>query len=132
MAIDYGRDLSCVTDLTAEMAEVSGRRLLGEALARRLVTPRGSLLDDPNYGFDVRDYIADDQSVSALPIIAASIDAEFRKDERVIDSRTTIQLAGTGVLTISSTVTDSAGPFQLVVAVGDLDVANGIVVLKIG
>lgn len=54
---DYGTDLSCVVDLDAGLAEVTGNTLLAQALARRLITPRGGLLDDPNYGYDLTQFL---------------------------------------------------------------------------
>jgi hypothetical protein len=127
---DYGSDLMCVTDLDPAMAEHSGRMVLAHALARRLSTPRGGLVDDPNYGYDVVSFINDDVDTHALALLGSSVDREFEKDERVVSSETEVSFVG-GVLTISSTVTDGDGPFQLVTAVGNLASENGVVILKV-
>ncbi len=112
----YGHDLSCTTDLDPGMLEVDGVTCLSQALFRRIITPRGTLIDDPNYGFDVTQYLNDDLAQSDLARIASQIDAEFLKDERVIRSSTTVTLVASGVLSIASVVNPSVGPaFQLVV-----------------
>jgi len=119
---DYGHDLSCVFDLDAGMAEVDGRTALAQALARRLITPRGGLIDDGNYGFDVRQFINDDASTSDLARIASSIDSELSKDERVVTSTSTIALL-LGVATVSSAIVDGVGPFQFVLAITNVTTA---------
>lgn len=125
--VDYGLDLACVDDLDADMTEVTGRRVLAEALARRLSTPRGGLIDDPNYGTDVRGYLNDDLSKADIARIGAAVDAECRKDERVL--RTTTQVGFvSGALTLSIQVVDLSGPFRLVLGVTDVSVD----VLKVG
>jgi hypothetical protein len=121
--IVYGRDLSCVDDLEDSMLEVDGWRALGEALARRLITPRGGLLDDENYGFDVTDYLNDDLiGAGDIAKIAAGIDAEFAKDERILRSKTTITYLA-GVITAASSITTLEGPFALVLGISDVTVS---------
>jgi len=120
---NYGTDLSCVFDLDPGMVEVSGRLLLAQACVRRLITARGTLIDDLNYGFDVTQFLNDDLDPADLARIASSIDAELTKDERVFSSSTTVSLA-LNVLTISTQMTPSAGPtFQLTLAVNAVSVA---------
>lgn len=130
-----GTDLSGVADLTPHMGESSGRQCLAESLARRLITPRGSLFYDLLYGYDVTGQINADILASDIPRIAASIEEEFRKDERVIDATVTAQFVGRdqvdaaragivanpnpgtqGVLVITSVVKDGQGPFTLTLA----------------
>ena len=130
-----GKDLSGVADLTPHMAESSGRQCLAEALARRLITPRGALFYDLLYGYDVTSELNSDITATDVPRIAANIEAEFRKDERVIDAKVTVQFVGKdqvdaaragvvanpapgtqGVLVISAVVKDGQGPFTLTLA----------------
>ncbi len=118
---DLGSDLSCIQDLTQEMATVSGRICLAQALARRIITPRGALIDDPNYGYDVTDFLDDDVLPQVLRQLGGNIDAEFLKDERVIASLTTV-VNSAGKLIINSSVQDGDGPFTLVLSVGDVTV----------
>lgn len=116
MATDFGTDLSCLTDLSPTMATVSGRRLLGEAVARRLQTPRGRLLKHPDYGFDLAGHLNDDLSQADIAAIGSGVEAECLKDERVIAAAVVSTFAG-GTLTVVITITDADGPFVLVFAV---------------
>ena len=52
----FGTDISTpdAADLDPYFGTVSGWRALAQAIGRRLITPRGSLIDDEAYGFDVR------------------------------------------------------------------------------
>lgn len=140
MAVDYGSDLSCtlravalpfpdgttrvVTAVqpTLDMAEVSGRTCLVEALVRRLTTFRGTLLDvvipstTANYGTDVSGWLNDDIDARGLAMLGSAVDAELRKDERVERVATTATLVA-NVLMLSIEVVDGDGPFTLVLAV---------------
>jgi hypothetical protein len=122
MAVDFGHDLSCTTDLTSDMAEVDGTLQLGQALARRIITPRGGLIDDPNYGYDVRGFLNDDVTSRTLAEVQAKMDAEFLKDERVLQSSTTLSFTS-GVLTTTTIIQTANGPFTLVLAISDVTVA---------
>jgi phage baseplate assembly protein W len=120
-APSYGTDLSCVSDMDPGAVEVSGLTLLGQACARRLMTPRGRLLDDPNYGTDITRYVNDDLSPADLAKIGSGVDAELVKDERVSASSTTVTFPSTGILTLAIQVTPSTGPtFKLVIAVSQV------------
>ncbi len=119
---DYGHDFSCVGDLLPTLAIVSGRRTLAEAVARRLTTPRGSCIDAPNDGLDVRMWLQDDASNSDIAMYAAACDAELLKDERILRSTTTLTLSTSGALTATIAIVDSSGPFALVLAVSGVTV----------
>lgn len=120
---DYGTDLSCVTDLDPAGLEVSGRTCLAQAIARRLQTPRGGLIDDPNYGFAVTAFLNDDLTARDLALIASNVQAECVKDERVISASATVTLSAAGVLTVAINLVDFVGPFRLVLGVSALTVA---------
>lgn len=111
---------------TLDMAEVSERTCLIEALIRRITTPRGTLIDvvipstTANYGTAIDDFLNDDIDARGLAQIGAAVDAELKKDERVVRSSTAATLVGAGAaatLILTITVVDGAGPFQLVLAV---------------
>lgn len=137
--VNYGLDWSCTwrtqsfelpdgstqtlyaCDLEENGLEVTGRTLLAEAISRRLSTFRGTLIDDPDYGFDVTQYVNDDIDARTLGELAAGCDAEAKKDERVLDSSTTATLAG-GVLILAMSLRDLAGPFRLTLSVSDVGV----------
>lgn len=145
MATDYGTDLSCAMRSVAlempdgstrvveavqpslDMAEVSERVCLAEALVRRLVTYRGQLIDvvipstTADYGTDVTQNVNDDLDPRAIARIGSDVDAEMRKDERVVQSATQASLVS-NVLMLPINVTDGKGPFPLVLAVSQVTV----------
>jgi phage baseplate assembly protein W len=105
---------------------VSGRAALGQAIGRRLQTPRGTLVDDRDYGFDLLGSLNDDLSASDLGKLQSAIDDECLKDPRVIAATSTVTVSGSsGALTLTATIvlTDTVGPFKFVVSVSDLGFA---------
>ena len=117
----YGHDLSCTTDIDPGAAEVDGITSLAQSLLRRLITPRGTLIDDQNYGFDLSGYLNDDLSASDLARVGSGVDAEMIKDERVLRSASTVTVLSQGVLSVATLVTPSLGPtFRLVLAVSQV------------
>ncbi len=115
---DLGTDIATPggLDLDPSFALAYGYRALGEALARRIETRRGSLIDDPQYGTDVRARINDNLDARGLAEIAIAIVNEWQKDERVFLARVTCTLAA-GVLRIVGTVQTATGTFRLVLSV---------------
>ncbi len=111
-----------IFDLASDSSMVSGRQCLAEALARRLVTTRGTLIDDPEYGFDLRDFVNDDVDARGMALIGSGVDAEMLKDERVIHSATAVSFLA-GILIVAITITDGRGPFKLVLSVSQLTVS---------
>lgn len=124
--ISYGLDLSCISDIDPGFRTVSGRRLLAEAIARRLITPRGQLLDDPNYGYDLTGLLKADISTQDLARISSLVEAECEKDERVVSATATVTLqvptAPSSGLFVSVLLQDGSGPFPLVLAVSAVTV----------
>lgn len=118
-----GTDMSLLMDLDPMGTVVTGRLLLAQALIRRWTTPRGRLLDDPNYGYAVTDEINDDLGPADISNIAANMDAEAVKDERVVSSATTVTFSSsTGILNTTSLINDGPGPFPLVLAISSVTV----------
>lgn len=124
MAVDFGFDLSCTSDLDPKCTTTSGRRLVAEAIYRRLITPRGRLIKDPNYGTDITVFINDDVSPVDIATLRAAIKAECRKDERIddVDVDITAPLGGTGKYKITISLDVGDGPFDLVLAVSAVTV----------
>lgn len=140
MVADHGRDLSCTVesvtledpdavtrteiqfDATEDFDTVSGRVALAQALARRLTTPRGDLVDPwdeegaANYGIDVTEHVNDDMGPGDLAQLEQRADAECRKDERVHSAASTATLVDE-VLTLSIALQDAEGPFTLTLTV---------------
>jgi hypothetical protein len=118
----FGSDLSCVTDLTSDCAEVSGITGWLQSLARRL---QGQLFYDPNYGYDLVDLLDDEVNVQDLSAVGADIDSEFLKDERTLSSSTTvIKTVSNGAVSLKTTsrVFSAAGPFTLTLSVDNVTV----------
>lgn len=83
--LGYGRDLSCVTDISETLEEVDpdSTQGLGEALLRRMTTSRGSLPDDPDYGIDVPSWCNRAVPENEILALEGEIKAELKKDDRV-------------------------------------------------
>jgi hypothetical protein len=94
-----------------------GFQVVAEAVLRRWSTPRGRLIDDPNYGTDVADSINDDLSPRDIAYLGQQLAAEAQKDERVLKAVVTVTLTTAGLLTIVGGIQTAAGPFKMVVAV---------------
>lgn len=125
----YGTDLRCVDDVREDLAEVDpfSTLAIGEALARRLMTPRGQLLDDPEYGYDIRGLLNRGADAATLRDMASPIRNEVTKDDRVADATVTVTAVGTQ-LTVQIQVTPAdteAEPFALT-----LGVVNGELMIE--
>ena len=108
--VDYGTDLDCLDDIAENGGEVDGVMCLAQACVRRLITPRGGLIDDPNYGFDVRSIIDQASTKRGQAIIATGVDGEIEKDERVLSSSTAIAALPPRMPAISPSVAVRSSP----------------------
>lgn len=111
---DLGSDFSGILDVDPALTVVSGTRCLAEALARRLTTPAGRLLGDPDYGHDIRQYI--NAAIINTTRIELAIENECLKDERVegIEASVTFdKLTQTLTAEILVTVSDDEFAFTL-------------------
>lgn len=122
---DFGTGIDGVSDLPIRFNTVSGFRNLGNNIARRLQTPRGSLPWAPNDGYDVRALLS--EGFTDLSFIISAIEAEVEKDERVLSCSASYSFSGSRlILTLS--VSTAAGPFTLVLGVDALtvEILNGV------
>ena len=89
--LGYGRDLSCVADITPDAAEVDpmSETAVVQAVIHRLTTARGTLIDDPDYGIDVRAFCNRASTPLELRAIADQCAGEIAKDDRVLDATVT-------------------------------------------
>ena len=126
--LDYGRDLSCVLECDEQFGEVyaDGALIIAQAVARRLLTPRGRVLDDADYGLDLRALCNRGMTATELRALHARIVAEAYKDERV--ERATAELDTDGTVLANATLTvklritprdPSLEPFDSIIAVSD-------------
>jgi phage baseplate assembly protein W len=107
---NIGSDFDCVSDITASLTVVSGRKALAQAVARRWITHPGDLVYDPDYGFGLLSYVSG--AMQSTGVIAAGLVAEALKDERV--EACTVQVSFVGeTLTVVGQLEDADGPFDL-------------------
>lgn len=118
---DFGVDIATpdAADIDPYFTTVSGWRGLGQALARRLVTPRGSLIDDDAYGYDLRSRLSDTFTAAEIAQIGAIAKRELEGDERV-DSATVTATFTAGTLRVSAAIQTASGSFRLVLAVSSV------------
>lgn len=116
---DLGIDLSGVDDLTPSLKTTSGRRGLIEAIARRMITPRGGLFYDESYGYDLRQFL---NGITAAPgAISSNVVAEAEKDERVEQASAVATFIGDR-LNVKIAIADGGGPFTFVLSVSKVTV----------
>jgi phage baseplate assembly protein W len=124
---DYGNDLSCTTDLDPMMAVVSGTTMMAQVCVRRLTCRKGSLLSDPLYGIDVRDFLNSRIDGGSISRIQGLVQGELERDERIDTAEVKASFnSTTKKLTLIISGTGALGPFSLV-----LSVANGEVTVQI-
>jgi hypothetical protein len=123
MSTDYGTDCLALDDLLDPGKLVSGEINVAYAIARRWLTPAGTMatIGDlaPYDCFDVRDYLGarysltDSRTIDEIKTIAAQTASS---DERV-QSITVAASINQGRLSLTAQVIGTEGPFSLVLAV---------------
>lgn len=110
----FGTDISCVDDIDPMFGLVSGETALAQAILRRLSTPRGGLLDDPSYGYDVRALLNDEATPTGRVAAKSAIANEVEKDDRALscDAELTFNHQASR-LRIRLSVTTARGPLRL-------------------
>jgi hypothetical protein len=120
----WGTDLSCVTDCDAVFSELQpgSPLIIAQAGVRRLITPRGAVLDDSDFGFDTRSYCNRGVTQQDLRTLQTRCAAELLKDERTAQADVEVTLEAARELTIKAQLTPAdpaLTPFAFVVAVSD-------------
>ena len=124
MSVDFGLDLACMTDLSPTMAETASMVTLAQALVRMVTTPRGSVVDAPNWGIDVTAYVDGPMDARGAQKVASLMDAQFRQDDRVLRSSTQATWnASTETLRTVSAIITSNGPIRLTLDISNVTVA---------
>jgi phage baseplate assembly protein W len=120
---DFGEDVSTFPSLDTTFSTIGGFRVLAEALARRLMTPKGLLTFHPDYGFDLRQFINETIDDSVLARIKQGTIHEILQDERVADADATVTFTqATQTLTVTCQVVTAKGAFQFVLALSSVGV----------
>ena len=125
----YGVDIDCLLGVGFVFGLASGRQNLANALGRRLITPRGGLFYDPDYGFDVRSYLNIALTRTKMGELVSGIEDECRKDPRVQNVVAQATPIGSPLvdLVINLLVTPAAGPsFPLELSIADLVAGNAL------
>ena len=129
MADIYGSDLSTFAGSGGGVGAdplfrpITGPRVVLEAVARRLMTPRGALLDFPDYGYDLQGLIGKRLTGVAKRRIESDIKAECEAEERVL-SATIIDFVETALNSFRAQIqlTLAEGTFDLVLGVDEVTV----------
>ncbi len=90
-----------------ENRTVRGFRVLLEALARRLSTPRGGLFYDPSYGFDVRAFLNSRINDETKYNLVSGVENEVLQDPRVLG----------GIVELRTWTTGTAGTIELLMEI---------------
>lgn len=123
---DFGSDISTFVlnefgeaDLDPYFREITGLRVIAEAVARRWTSPRGSLFWDLDAGEDVTAYLNAKFDPTRIDYLQAALSAEAQKDERVQGcSVLVVYEQATKRLRIRGAITPSTGEtFQFVLAI---------------
>jgi hypothetical protein len=121
----FGVDLDCADDVLESMALAPPVRALAQAVYRRLITPRGMVLDAPDYGFDLRSLLSKGMTQADLATVPGVARAEVTKDERIADATASARMLDAATLELTIRCVTGVGPFELV-----LDVTAAAVKLK--
>lgn len=123
----YGSDTTCLTDVPLIDLQITDPNILiGQRIARLLQTPRGGLGvvgDDPNRGWDLRQYVNAKLPPDFVSQAQQQIVNECLKDEEVASATCLVtQPNGTGSIVVALNLVGAAGPFQLTLNVTSLTV----------
>lgn len=126
MILQYGQDLSATKRLNYGRI-VEGGELLAEAAYRRLITVRGTLLDDPNYGLGLVRWLQTEYTPAMLAALPSIIRLELMKDPRLdsvnVEIASTRDASSAVSMQIEITGAGVNGEgFSLVLAVSDVTV----------
>lgn len=129
----YGRDTYMVRGELRTGRTVSGVELIAQACYLRLTTPRGTLDDGDEgvvYGLDVCDFLGRRTTADAVDTIAAAVEAELLKDDRIasVEASATIVRGTDGLdaITLDARVfpyAEAGAAFVLSLAVSQVTVA---------
>ena len=129
MTTDYGSDLAGTDDLDPFMTELDGTDVLvvAQAIYRRLTTAKGSLIEDPDYGLDVRAFLRKAMTPAYLASIPGQIENEITKDDRI--TNVVVRMTDNGDSTFDLDVSGETadGEFTLTAAVS----ADGVILKEI-
>jgi hypothetical protein len=116
--IDQSRDVSTLPDLDPLFRWVTGPQAVAEAVARRLLTPRGALYGVREYGFDIRLLLND--AATSFRAAETLIVAEAELDDRVVRASARVTRNG-DTIDVRVAMETVLGPAALTLAVDELN-----------
>lgn len=117
----FGTDFAAIPDFDGQTLKREYDNL-AEALARRLITPRGALWYAPDYGTDLRAYLGEPMTDALRYEVERLAALEAEKDPRVEEASATLTYLGREEMRLSLAVRTAQGPFTLVLRVDSLSV----------
>lgn len=120
----WGTDVSTFPDLDATFSLLGSQRIVAEAVARRLLTPHGTLFYDPDSGVDLRELLGEGFTQAKLYRLRSLISSEAEADERVLSAAVALTFnAAAQSLSVRVTIQTADGPdFALVLDINKLSV----------
>ncbi|WP_437606249.1 hypothetical protein WMF20_35355 [Sorangium sp. So ce834] len=109
----FGVDLDCADDLREDMRLASPTLTLAQAAYRRLTTPRGAVLDAPDYGLDVRQFFSRGMTAAEVAAIPGQVRSELTKEERLEDVEVRARMLDGATLELVVRCRTAAGPFEM-------------------
>lgn len=117
----FGTDFAAIPDFDGQTLKREYDNL-AEALARRLITPRGALWYAPDYGTDLRAYLGEPMTDALRYEVERLAALEVEQDPRVEEASATLTYLGREEMRLSLSVRTLYGPFALVLRVDALNV----------
>lgn len=129
-APNYGTDLSVtpnadgILDIQPTLQYATGIDVLVQSLICRQMCVRGTVIDAPNDGIDLRTYIRQGLTQAALADLPSVVQKELQRDQRVKSATVTGSYnTATNSLTLNEKITPVTGsPFTLTLAVSAVTV----------
>ena len=122
--MDYtqGRDWLCGIDLDPNGREALGVSDVSHSIIRRLVTRRGTLIDNEDYGYDVRDLLHRDLTPRQYAATEAEVRFEVQKEPRVRSASVSVSAPAFRNISIQINYQTQDGEQTLTLLVNDVTV----------
>lgn len=130
VSANYGTDLAVtpnadgILDIQPTLQYATGLAVLVQSLICRQMCVRGSIIDSPNEGLDLRTYVRQGLTQQVLSSLPSVVQKELLRDERVLSAVVTGSYdTALYSLTLTEALQTTLGPFTLTLAVTSLTVA---------
>ena len=123
MTVDFGTDLDFLSgDLSPIGGTISGFDIIAQAILIRLSTPLGGVIDAPDDGLSLTDYLSRGMTPGNVAALEGDIETQLVRDERIQSAKATVTLGTDRTMTVDLSVDTAAGPFSLTLGVSDAGV----------